>query len=121
MYDQAAQTAISGFFIIVVLFVQVVCGGFSAFVADEKGRSVAAWFFLGLLFGPIALLAIVGVPILTTHTVQQRQPRQQRPRTPVNAPGQSVPGSVAYAEQQTRNRQRREELRQLREQREREE
>jgi len=37
------------------------CGGFSAFVAHSKGRSAFAWFVLGFLFGPAALLGAVGV------------------------------------------------------------
>ena len=38
-----------------------VCALFSAVVASSKGRSGAGWFVLGFLFGPLALLAAVGV------------------------------------------------------------
>lgn len=35
----------------------ILCGVAAAFVASAKGRSGFGWFLLGLLFGPIALLA----------------------------------------------------------------
>ena len=35
---------------------------FSSYVAGQKGRSYAAWFFLGLVFGIVALIAAAGVP-----------------------------------------------------------
>ena len=37
---------------------------FCAWLAEEKGRSVYGWFVLGLLFSLIALLTIVGAPVL---------------------------------------------------------
>ncbi len=34
----------------------------SAWLAAVKGRSIGSWLVLGLLFGPLALLALVGAP-----------------------------------------------------------
>jgi len=49
----------------VVVFVQAFsCGVFCSFVADEKNRDAPSWFFLGLFFGLIALIAIAGCPSL---------------------------------------------------------
>ena len=39
-------------------------GAFCAWLADEKGRNVLAWFGLGFVFGFIALLTLVGAPAL---------------------------------------------------------
>lgn len=48
------------------LFLAVLIGLVSAFltsqVADSKGWEGTGWFFAGLLFGPIALIAVVGLP-----------------------------------------------------------
>ena len=38
------------------------CGLFSGYVAGEKGRSTLNWLALGVIFGVIALLAIIAVP-----------------------------------------------------------
>lgn len=45
-----------------LIVIWVACGGFAAYLASEKSRSGAAWFLLGLLFGPLALIAAAGVP-----------------------------------------------------------
>lgn len=37
------------------------CGFFSAALADDKNHSGAAWFLLGLLWGPVGLLAAAGL------------------------------------------------------------
>lgn len=47
-----------------IFLLWVVCAGFSAFVAKQKNRDSVGWFFLGLLFGPIALLALAAIPPL---------------------------------------------------------
>lgn len=36
-------------------------GAFSAMIANEKGRDGTAWFVLGACFGPLALLALIGL------------------------------------------------------------
>lgn len=40
---------------------------FTGFVASEKRRCTSCWFIGGLLFGPIALVAVVGVPDKSDH------------------------------------------------------
>jgi len=37
---------------------------FMAIAARQKGRSGTAWFFLGLVLGPLAFVAIVALPML---------------------------------------------------------
>jgi uncharacterized paraquat-inducible protein A len=44
------------------------CGVFSAIVASSKGRSSVAWFFAGFFFGPLALLAVGFMPVVTVNT-----------------------------------------------------
>jgi hypothetical protein len=39
------------------------CAILSAIVAGSKGRSVSVWFFLGLFFNILGLIAIAGMPI----------------------------------------------------------
>ena len=48
-------------FVVVLLFVWVPCGLFAASVASGKGYSGVSWFFGGLFFGPIALIAAAGL------------------------------------------------------------
>lgn len=38
------------------------CAGFSGYLTHVKGYLMWAWVGLGLLFGPIALLAAIGLP-----------------------------------------------------------
>lgn len=40
----------------------VAAAGFAGHVAGEKGRCSACWFFWGILFGPLSLIAAVGLP-----------------------------------------------------------
>lgn len=40
-----------------IVLLWIVCGGIAAFLAWTKGRSVGAWFFCGLLLGPIGVIA----------------------------------------------------------------
>ena len=47
------------------LFVAVFgCAIFSAIVASGKHRSAFAWFFAGLIFNLVGLIAIAGLPTL---------------------------------------------------------
>jgi hypothetical protein len=41
------------------------CGGFCYWLASEKNRDGTSWFFLGFIFGWIALIALAGSPILS--------------------------------------------------------
>ena len=40
----------------------LIFGGFCAWLAGTKGRTPAAWFFLGMLFWVVPLLALIGAP-----------------------------------------------------------
>jgi hypothetical protein len=42
----------------IVVLVWLACGVFSAMVASSKGRGGCGWFLAGVLFGPLALLAV---------------------------------------------------------------
>ena len=46
---------------LLVLLVWIPCGFFAAVVAEGKGHNGIAWFFGGFLFGPMGLLAVVGL------------------------------------------------------------
>jgi hypothetical protein len=54
--------AFAGMFSLWIALTWLACGFLSAHVAAEKERWAVVWFVLGVLFGPIALLAIVGLP-----------------------------------------------------------
>lgn len=55
----------------------VACGGFAAYLASEKARSGAAWFLLGLAFGPLALIAAAGVPSADAGAAAAPGPKQK--------------------------------------------
>lgn len=42
--------------VVVVVLLWVVCGFIAAWLASKKDRSVSAWFFAGLLGGPIGVI-----------------------------------------------------------------
>ena len=48
------------------LFLWLPIGFFSNTVANSKGYNGIFWFFGGVLFGPIALISIVGMPDKTS-------------------------------------------------------
>jgi len=51
--------------IVIVIIVQAfIFGAFSNFIAKEKNRDQAGWFFLGFFFSFIAMLALIAVPKL---------------------------------------------------------
>ena len=49
------------YWIAVIIGQALACAGFCSFVAKEKERDALAWFFLGLCFSLIALVAISGL------------------------------------------------------------
>ena len=51
-----------GLSIVVFLLQGVICGALSSHLAASKERSSGAWFALGFFFGPLGLLAAVGLP-----------------------------------------------------------
>jgi hypothetical protein len=40
------------------------CGFFAGYVADARGRSAFVGFMFGVLFGPLGVIAVGGLPIL---------------------------------------------------------
>lgn len=60
---QELMMLVSAFISLWVFIAWIACGVFSAYVAAHKNRCIPCWFVWGLLFGPLALLAIVGVPV----------------------------------------------------------
>jgi peptidoglycan/LPS O-acetylase OafA/YrhL len=50
--------------VIAVLISAIVCGAFAAVVAGSKNRNKGNWFWAGLLFNIVALIAIAGMPSL---------------------------------------------------------
>ena len=77
----------AAFLRIVLIFVSVIVsallsGSFCAWLANEKGRPLGAWFLLGLVFGPFALLAIVGAPTLVSRAATQSPAAPARKRRP---------------------------------------
>ncbi len=59
---------IEGGLIIMAMVLNFSSALFSAYVASEKKRSKIEWFICGIVFGPVALLAIAGMPCLETVT-----------------------------------------------------
>lgn len=62
-HDYLAGIAAVGLYYVawpVVLW--IACAFFSGYVAGEKGRWGFVWFIWGVLFGPVALVAIAGLP-----------------------------------------------------------
>lgn len=51
-------------FFIIILWITL--GGLSAYYAQERGRNPYAWFFIGLFFGLIGLIALFMLPPLST-------------------------------------------------------
>jgi hypothetical protein len=52
------MVAFVGLLLSVVVVDALIVGPLTAWLADERGRDPAPWFFLGALFGPIALLSV---------------------------------------------------------------
>ena len=48
-------------FLIALLFLWIPCAIFCGTIAEDKGHGGIAWFWGGLLFGPIALLAVAAL------------------------------------------------------------
>ena len=49
-------------FLLLYLVYGVTLGSFCAYLAGQKGRGAGSWFFLGLIFGILALLVLIGLP-----------------------------------------------------------
>ena len=48
-------------FLIALLFLWIPCAIFCGTIAEDKGHGGIAWFWGGLLFGPIGLLAVAAL------------------------------------------------------------
>jgi hypothetical protein len=46
------------FILLLALWIPLGCALLTAWLASERGRANVPWFFLGLVFGPIAMLAV---------------------------------------------------------------
>jgi hypothetical protein len=42
----------------------VISGGLCAYLAEQKGYSTKAWFFVGLFLGVLGLIACAGLPVV---------------------------------------------------------
>ena len=51
-----------GVYVFIAVIFGVIVGCFTAYVADRKGYSPGAWYWLGFFFGLIALIAVAGLP-----------------------------------------------------------
>lgn len=61
-----------------IVVVWILASFLCAFVAGQKGRSAAGWWFLSMLFSPLlVLLALCAVPSIERAAVDS-----DRPRTP---------------------------------------
>ena len=62
---------------LLLLFVGVACAAYSGVVAGSKGHNEIWWALGGLLLGPLALLAVVGLPDLKTRQWLRRLAGEQ--------------------------------------------
>lgn len=60
--------------IFAILTIWLICGVVSAVIASNKGRNVAGWFALGMLFGLIAIIIVAAIPSLTVDGKTKRCP-----------------------------------------------
>lgn len=91
-----------------VLILGVICGLYSGVVAGAKGYDSAIWFIGGLLLGPLALLASVGLPdlklrrylrLLAEHQGAVDKDEPPSPPAPRNAqPSLPPPGEEVAAQ-----------------------
>ena len=67
----------------------LIFGFFCAYLAGEKGRDGGSWFFLGLFFGILALLVLIGLPSDQRSSVRTLRVSRQ-PATPSRPGGGSI-------------------------------
>ena len=67
-------------FVLLYLVYGVVLGSFCAYLAGQKGRDGTSWFFLGLVFGILALLVLIGLPG-EQHSSSENRPHTRPPVT----------------------------------------
>ena len=83
-----------GIALVVVMIVVIhasIAAAFCACLAAEKNRNSWSWFFLGAVFGLIALIAIVGMPRQTRHPPFRSEVQRACPFCPESVkPGATV-------------------------------
>ncbi len=69
---------LGGFASMWVLAAWIACAAFAGHVAGEKNRCGICWFFWGILFGPISLIAAAGLPVLSSpkQSMKNSTPRK---------------------------------------------
>ena len=67
--------------LILFLVYALVFGFFCAYLAGEKDRSGGSWFFLGLVFGILALLVLIGLPSEQRSSTRTRHTSVDSPST----------------------------------------
>lgn len=68
----------------------LVSGSFCAWLAHVKGRPLGAWFLLGMVLGPFALIAIAGAPTVASREARRSSVApapKRRPRASQRQPG----------------------------------
>lgn len=60
--DGYAMAGVFSFMSLYIFIAWFACGALASHVASEKDRCGVCWFVWGVLFGPMALLATVGLP-----------------------------------------------------------
>jgi len=56
---------------VIPILTNIICAGFCSFLAGAKKRRNVDWFFWGLLFGPIALIAAAGMPVKREYNLHE--------------------------------------------------
>lgn len=67
----------------------IVCGAYSAIVAGSKGHQSITWFIGGLLLGPFALIAAIGLPDLELRRLLRQFSKDDSNRWTTPPPVQS--------------------------------
>ena len=94
--DEAALLRIGLIFAGIVVSA-LVSASFCAWLAHVKGRPVGAWFSLGLVFGPFALLAVAGAPTIVSREARWSAVRSARKRRPRASQRQAAPEASSLA------------------------
>lgn len=79
------------FVVFLIVFAMGSFGAFTGWLAVQRGRQWGLWFILGLIFGPVAMLAVGFAPDLGTHRRDAIVPTPPRPPAPDDPPPPPVP------------------------------
>src|SRR4051812_43552366 len=75
----------------------LLCAAFAAMFARDRGRSAAAWFFIGLACGVFGLAAVLSLRDLSKGTAPADAPAAGRAAAVVAAPGPPAPTRAQIA------------------------